>query len=171
MTFFSGFGFKDEIELFEEFKVKSDFTLSGFSYGSIKAVEYALKNSDRIDLLQLFSPAYFTNLDFKIKNLQLKSYSKDPIKYMTKFYQNVLFPTQKRDIQRHKRQTSLEDLEKLLFYEWSSEKMQTLKDRGINIEVYLGTRDKIVDNQKSKKFFLEFATLFEIKNCGHLLQV
>lgn len=38
---------------------------------------------------------------------------------------------------------TVEELEKLFFYQWSEEKLQKVVDRGTKIEVYLGSEDKI----------------------------
>lgn len=65
MRYYSGFCLQNEQELFNENIIKSDFCISGFSYGAIKAVEYALNADERIDKLQLFSPAFFNNKDDK----------------------------------------------------------------------------------------------------------
>lgn len=68
MRYFSGFCFQNEEALFEPYLIKSDFTVAGFSYGAIKAMEYAFTCKTRIDTLQLFSPAFF-----KIKMQNLKT--------------------------------------------------------------------------------------------------
>ena len=36
-NYFSGFCFFEESKLFDEYLIKNDFTLNGFSYGAIKA--------------------------------------------------------------------------------------------------------------------------------------
>ena len=61
--YFSGFSLKGEKELFKEYIIENDFTVSGFSYGAQKAVEYVLSTDNRVDLLQLFSPAFFNKKD------------------------------------------------------------------------------------------------------------
>ena len=50
------------------------------------------------------------------------------------------------------------------------EKLKELKDRGIEIEVYLGENDKIINSLHVKSFFQEFATIYYIKNVGHILK-
>ena len=64
---------------------------------------------------------------------------------------------------------TFEELEELLNYQWSEEKLQRLVDKGTIIEVYLGKVDKIIDSQKAKEFFRNFATVYYIKEKGHLL--
>lgn len=48
-------------------------------------------------------------------------------------------------------------------------KLQKLLDKGIKIEVYLGGVDKIIDSSKAREFFKNFATVYYIKEKGHLL--
>ncbi|WP_238593468.1 hypothetical protein [Sulfurospirillum diekertiae] len=77
MKFFSGFCLANEQELFSSYLNQSDFTVAGFSYGAIKAFEYTLTCKERIDTLQLFSPAFFEDKDAKFKKLQTLSFSKN----------------------------------------------------------------------------------------------
>lgn len=65
-NYYSGFSLKNEKKIFGEYIKENDFTISGFSYGAIKAFEDVLKSDERVDLLQLFSPAFFKR---KVKNL------------------------------------------------------------------------------------------------------
>ena len=62
-----------------------------------------------------------------------------------------------------------EELEELLNYEWNKEKLQKLLDKGTRIEIFLGGIDKIIDSAKAKEFFVGFATVYYIKEKGHLL--
>lgn len=73
MKFFSGFSLQNESYLFDSFIKNSDYTVCGFSYGAIKAFEYTIKqieNGNRIDTLQLLSPAFF-----RVKTLSLNGFS------------------------------------------------------------------------------------------------
>jgi len=74
--YFSGFSLKGEKELFKDYIIENDFTVSGFSYGAQKAFEYVLNTDNRVDLLQLFSPAFFQDKDKKYKRLQLMFFKK-----------------------------------------------------------------------------------------------
>ena len=47
--YFSGFSLEGEKELFDPYRVKNSFTVSGFSYGAQKAFEYVLNSSKRVD--------------------------------------------------------------------------------------------------------------------------
>ena len=64
---------------------------------------------------------------------------------------------------------SYEQLEELLTYEWDEEKLQALVDKGVKIEVFLGQEDKIIDSKKANDFFVKFATVYYIKEKGHIL--
>ncbi len=166
--YFSGFCFFDESELFDEYLEKSDFTVCGFSYGAIKAFEEVLNSNQRVDKLQLFSPAFFQTSNDKFKRMQLMFFKKDANSYCENFLKNVLNPTNK-DISKYFQMGTFEELEELLNYQWSEEKLQRLVDKGTIIEVYLGEVDKIIDSQKAKEFFRNFATVYYIKEKGHLL--
>lgn len=171
MTFkryFSGFCFKNESELFDEYLVNNDFTISGFSFGAIKAFEEAFSTKKRVDKLQLFSPAFFQIFDDKFKRTQLMYFKKNANAYCQNFLSNVIYPLQ-TDISKYFELGTTEQLEELLNYTWSEEKLQSLLDRGTKIEVYLGGVDKIIDSSKAKDFFKNFATVYYIKEKGHLL--
>ena len=166
--YFSGFCFVDESELFGEYLESNDFTVSGFSYGAIKAFEEVLNSNQRVDKLQLFSPAFFQTFDDKFKRMQLMYFKKDADAYCKNFLQNVASPTN-QDISKYFNLGTVQELEELLNYEWSEEKLQRLVDKGTIIEVYLGANDKIIDSLKAKEFFVNFATVYYIKEKGHLL--
>lgn len=167
-SFFSGFCFSNESELFNEYIIRNDFTISGFSYGAIKAFEEALNTQDRVDKLQLFSPAFFQNFDEKFKRTQLMYFKKDENTYVQTFLNNVIYPSNK-DISKYFKLGTAQELEELLTYVWNEEKLQKLVDKGVKIEVYLGADDKIIDSLKVKEFFQKFATIYYIKEKGHLL--
>ncbi len=166
--YFSGFCFCDESELFSQYLESNDFTVCGFSYGAIKAFEEVLSTNQRVDKLQLFSPAFFQNYENKFKRTQLMYFKKDANSYCQSFLENVIFPSN-LDISKYFKLGTIEELEELLFYEWSEEKLQKLLDKGVKIEVFLGAEDKIIDSSKTKDFFVNFATVYYMKEKGHLL--
>ena len=166
--YFSGFCFFDESELFGDYLENNEFTVCGFSYGAIKAFEEVLNSDLRVDKLQLFSPAFFQSYDEKFKRMQLMFFKKDANSYCENFLKNVISPTTK-DISKYFNMGTYEELEELLNYEWSKEKLQKLVDKGTKIEVFLGGVDKIIDSVKAKEFFKDFATVYYIKEKGHLL--
>lgn len=167
-NYFSGFCFKNESELFNEYLESNDFTVCGFSYGAIKAFEEVLSTNQRVDKLQLFSPAFFQTFDDKFKRTQLMYFKKDANAYVETFLQNVIYPSN-LDISKYFELGTSKQLEELLNYKWSEEKLQELVDKGVKIEVYLGGVDKIIDSSKAKDFFKNFATVYYIKEKGHLL--
>ncbi len=166
--YFSGFCFFEESELFQDYIIQNDFTVSGFSYGAIKAFEEVLNSNNRVDKLQLFSPAFFQTQNEKFKRTQIMYFKKDANAYCQTFLSNVL-STLDLDISKYFKLGSIEELQELLYYEWSEEKLQKLIEKGVKIEVYLGGNDKIIDASKAQEFFKEFATVYYIKEKGHLL--
>ena len=166
--YFSGFCFFEESELFKDYIIQNDFTVSGFSYGAVKAFEDVLNSNKRVDKLQLFSPAYFQTKDEKFKRTQVMYFKKDANAYCQTFLSNVLSPLD-LDISKYFKLGSIEELQELLYYEWSEEKLQKLIEKGVKIEVYLGGVDKIINSSKAKDFFKNFATVYYIKEKGHLL--
>ena len=166
--YFSGFCFFEESELFQDYIIQNDFTVSGFSYGAVKAFEEVLNSNNRVDKLQLFSPAFFQTQNEKFKRTQIMYFKKDANAYCQTFLSNVL-STLDLDISKYFKLGSIEELQELLYYEWSEEKLQKLIEKGVKIEVYLGGNDKIIDASKAQEFFKEFATVYYIKEKGHLL--
>ncbi len=168
MNFFSGFSLSGEEELFEAYLKKSAYTVSGFSLGAVRALEYVQSTKDRIDTLQLFSPAFFQNKSEKFKRLQTISYQKNSEAYEKQFLENITYPST-HDMQSFFKKDSLESLQKLLEFTWEPSMLIALKDRGIHIEVYLGGEDKIIDSKKAYEFFKNYATVYLIKEGGHIL--
>ena len=166
--YFSGFCFENESELFDEYLENNDFTVCAFSYGAIKAFEESLTTNLRVDKLQLFSPAFFQMEDDKFRRTQLMYFKKDANAYCHNFLSNVVYPLQ-IDISKYFELGTAEQLEELLNYNWSEEKLQKLLDKGTKIEVYLGGVDKIIEASQVKEFFKNFATVYYIKEKGHLL--
>ena len=166
--YFSGFCFFEESELFQDYIIQNDFTVSGFSYGAVKAFEEVLNSNNRVDKLQLFSPAFFQTQNEKFKRTQIMYFKKDANAYCQTFLSNVLSPLD-LDISKYFKLGSIEELQELLYYEWGEEKLQKLIEKGVKIEVYLGGNDKIIDASKAQEFFKEFATVYYIKEKGHLL--
>ncbi len=172
MKFFSGFSLKNEEHFFDAYMYESDFTLCGFSYGAIKAFEYAhkqLQEGKRVDTLQLFSPAFFQSKDEKFKRLQVMAYRKNEDVYLEQFINACFLPYERKSVDRSV--TVLEELEELLDYEWDVSALSALSERGVKIEVYLGGKDQIVDAKAAKEFFLDVATVTYIKEANHFLQL
>jgi len=169
--YFSGFCLKNEEELFSEYLISNDFTVSGFSYGAIKAFEYTLdliKNNKRVDLLQLFSPSFFQEEDKKFKRMQIMYFKKDENAYINNFLNNIQYPN-KIEVNKYLKSGSIGELEILLNYTWKEEDLQLLVDSNVKIEVYLGGNDKIINSNDAKEFFRNFSEVFFIKSSGHIL--
>lgn len=167
--YYSGFSLLNEKDIFSEYIIENDFTISGFSYGAINAFEEALANNQRIDLLQLFSPAFFQNKDKKYKRMQLMFFKKDSKSYCDNFLENISYPGN-LNTSVYFNEGTAEELETLLTYTWEKDKIEKLINNGTKIEVYLGDEDKIIDSKIAKEFFKEFATVYYIKNVGHILK-
>ncbi len=170
MTFkyFSGFCLKDEDKLFDEYIIKNDFSVAGFSFGATKAFDYVYELNKRVDTLQLFSPAFFQSSDKKFRRMQLIFFKKDENAYCNNFLKNVVYPLF-MDISDYFIQDSYDDLEALLNYTWDENNLKEVVARGTKIEVYLGEKDKIIDSSLALKFFKNYATVYYIKEKGHIL--
>lgn len=169
-VYFSGFCLEDEKELFEEYLIENDYTISGFSFGAIKAFEFAFNSSAmdiRVDLIQLFSPSFFNDKDEKYKRLQLIHFNKEKQKYCDTFLHNCGLTLEQS--KKYFIEGSQEELHELLNYTWNQKKFQMLIDNGTKIEVYLGEDDKIVNTQKALEFFVNYSEVYYIKNKGHIL--
>ncbi|MDH4943811.1 pimelyl-ACP methyl ester esterase BioV [Sulfurimonas sp. C5] len=171
--FFSGFSLKDEAYLFQPYIKNSEYAVCGFSYGAIKAfeaVQQSLKESKRVDTLQLFSPAFFQTKDEKFKRLQLMSYKKNKEVYLQNFLDSCFAPYEKKIVKTNDTDT-IDDLQTLLEYEWDLESLQKIVDAGVVIEVYLGFEDKIIDPHGAYQFFRQVANVTSIKRANHFLQM
>ena len=168
MKFFSGFSLINEQNLFKEYIVDSDFTVVGFSYGAIKAFEYTLHSSSRVDRLILLSPAFFQDRPKNYSRRQLRFFQNSPKEYTKNFLLNVAYPN---DIilDKYLKDGSVEELQELLEYQWSQNKIKIIRDKGVTIEVFLGSDDKIIDTKSAFEFFSKITTTYMIKDSGHLL--
>lgn len=169
VKFFNGFSLTHGEPFFQEYFYSSEYTVAGFSYGAIKAVQYVYNACHRIDTLQLFSPAFFQTHSEAFKRLQLKSYPKNPARYTQTFLTNGFLPCEKKPVELDPH-ASLEQLHELLFFVWEGAMMESLVSRGIKIEVFLGTEDRIIDVHRVREFFLPYATVTSIRGANHFLQ-
>lgn len=171
MKFFSGFSLQNDRDFFNFFIKKSEYTVSGFSYGAILAFEHAKKMSEqgkRIDTLQLFSPAFFETKSDSFKQLQLRGYKKNTQAYMNNFITACFAPHAIKELSL--KESNEKELEELLFYKWNLDALVELKDKGVVIEVYLGSEDNIIDVQGAYALFIEVATVTTIKGANHFLE-
>lgn len=163
MLFFSGFCLSGESELFSNLLSNSNYEVAGFSLGAIKAYEYCLTTTKRVDTLTLLSPAFFLDKDEKFKRLQLFHFKKNKDKYIKTFLQNSSYPC-KNHLEKYFCEGTYEELELLLNYKWD----KRLK-KDIDIRVYLGAEDKIINTKEANNFFKNFATSYYLKERGHTL--
>jgi len=171
MKFYSGFCLQNEEHFFSCLIQKNDFHIYGFSYGAIKAYEEAvmrLKAYARVDRLVLFSPAFFQTKSEAFKKLQLRSFKKDSKNYVDNFLLACFAPYAKEDILT--KEDSVEDLEKLLYFEWSHDALLWLQEQGVTVEVYLGGEDKIIDVGGAYEFFKDVANVTLFKKANHFLK-
>jgi len=172
MQFFSGFSLLHESYLFKDYINDTKYTVVGFSYGAIKALEYVKKTlaaKKRVDTLQLLSPAFFQTRDAKFKRLQLLYYSKGEIVYMKQFIKLCFEPYEQKIVEQKK--SIKKELEELLNYEWDLDELENLLQKGIKIEVYLGENDKIIDVDGAREFFTQVSSVTYIKGANHFLQI
>ena len=172
MQFYSGFYLQQEEHFFTRWIEESDFHIYGFSYGALKAyteVKKRIKAFERVDKLILFSPAFFQTKTEAFKKLQLRSFKKDKNRYVENFLAACFAPYTKKDVMI--KEDTLEDLQKLLYFDWSSDELLWIKEQGVTIEVYLGGKDQIIDAYAAYEFFKDFVNVTFIKEANHFLQI
>jgi len=160
MKYFSGFCLCGEKELFREYLEEGQFMVAGFSYGAQKALDYVLTSRERVDKLQLLSPAFF-NYPQKIIDLNLKAFQKDKKKYIENFIKKAGFFNEKYICE-----CSLNELEYLFTFNW--EKIKEVKN--VKIEIFLGEFDKIIALKKAYDFFKNYGDVYLIKKANHFLR-
>lgn len=171
VKFFSGFGFKNEQELFTDYIMDSQYTVCGFSYGAQKALKYTLEITSRIDRLILLSPAFFNNKSMSFKRAQMHYYKLDKNAYLENFLSNACYPNYIEIESKYISDTTQNELNDLLEFEWIEHDIKKIIDKNIVVEVFLGEKDKIVDSKAANDFFSKLTTTYLIKQAGHLLNV
>jgi hypothetical protein len=169
VIFYSGFSLKNESFFFDRFLENNAYSVTGFSYGAIKAAQYALSASHRIDTLQLISPAFFQTQSEAFKKLQLKAFTRSPQAYRDNFLISCFSPYHVQEVDL-KHEDNEENLRELLYFEWTSELMKEICAKGTRIEVYLGLEDRVIDVMGAREFFLPYATVTSIRRGNHFLQ-
>jgi len=169
MKYFSGFSLENEQELFKFWLNSSQYTVAGFSYGAIKALEYVYNSKNRVDRLILLSPAYFNNKKESFKKMQLLYFKKDSKKYINNFLANIT-NNSSIDLNNYLKNGTKEELKELLYYKWDINKLREISNKGTQIEVILGENDKIIDSKEALIFFDKEAITYYIKNANHILK-
>jgi len=168
MVYFNGFSLQNEEKNFSDLLIDSELCVAGFSYGAQKAFEYAYKSKERIDRLILLSPAFFQTEKASFIRTQLRYFEAGQEAYVKQFMQNVAYPSS-INLSSYLNLESKETLKKLLNYTWEYSKIEEVLKRGTTIEVFLGTKDKIISFQDTLDFFTPLVTVYAIKGKGHLL--
>lgn len=167
MQFFSGFCLSGEESLFEAFLPMEGNFVAGFSYGCIAATRYALAHED-VKRLILLSPAYYTHKDDEFKRMQLEAFIGDKDLYALKLLKKSGLAADEGT--RYAKLGTATELEELLRFDWSKAGLETLVDRGVAIEVFIGTADRVVEPLASKEFFEKFAKVYMLENKNHVLR-
>lgn len=166
--YFSGFCFKDEREIFSHLPLdQNEFTLTGFSYGAIKAFKHALdeiRDGRRIQTLNLLSPAFFQTQTPAFIKTQILGFRKDSKSYIENFLSLCGNPNAK-----YFKVGNLQELEELLYFEWREEELEELVQNGVKINVFLGGEDKIISPLEARGFFLPYSLIYFYKDFNHCL--
>jgi alpha/beta superfamily hydrolase len=59
MRFYSGFALSEDQHFFDPYLKQSEYTVAGFSYGAIKAAQYAQRHMSVSILFSFFPPLFF----------------------------------------------------------------------------------------------------------------
>lgn len=165
--FYSGFCLDGEEELFHEFLPQyGDSFVSGFSYGSIAALQKALSDSSTNRLI-LLSPAYYAHKSEAFKEAQLTAFLADSALYRLKLLKKSGLSVE--DGEKYAKEGTVEELKELLYFDWNRSAFDTLTQRDVKIEVFIGENDRVVEPDASASFFEEFATVYRLKNKNHIL--
>ena len=168
MRYFNGFSLKGEETLFQDYLIDSDFTVVGFSYGAIRAFEEVYKSKRRVDRLILLSPAFFQNHKKSFIRTQLRYFKSDRDSYIKEFLKNIAYPSD-IELSQYLSIGTISELEYLLSYRWSEDRLLELIKRAVTIEVFIGGMDKIIDNKIVFNFFSKITTTYLLKDKGHIL--
>ena len=167
MRYFNGFSLKGEERLFKDYLIDSDFAVAGFSYGAIRAFEEVYNSKTRVDRLILLSPAFFQNHKKSFIRTQLRYFKLDRDSYIKEFLKNIAYPSD-IDLSLYLSNGTISELEYLLSYVWSQDRLLELIKRGVTIEVFIGGMDKIIDSKIAFDFFSKITTTYLLKDKGHI---
>ncbi len=168
MRYFNGFSLKGEEKLFKDYLIESDFTVAGFSYGAIRAFEEVYNSKLRVDRLILLSPAFFQNHKKSFIRTQLRYFKLDRDSYMKEFLKNIAYPSD-IELSSYLSNGTISELEYLLSYRWSQDRLLEIIKRGVTIEVFIGGMDRIIDSKIAFDFFSKITTTYLLKDKGHIV--
>lgn len=147
------------------------YNIAGFSYGSQKALEFALHSKRRINTLILLSPAFFNDKESDFVESQIDAFQKNKQVYMKAFLRHIGYEVQMKPFLLEPNKIKSNDLENLLYYRFKREDLQSLQNRGVEIVVLFGEGDKIINVSIAAEFFREFGIVYVLKNRNHLLEI
>ncbi|MEA3491670.1 MAG: pimelyl-ACP methyl ester esterase BioV [Campylobacterota bacterium] len=169
MKFFDGFSLRGGEELFSAYLDESDFTIAGFSYGAQQAFEATYHSRERVEKLVLLSPAFFQTEQKSFVRTQLRYFDHNKEAYIQQFLDNVSYPSD-IDLSPYLEVGDRDTLNALLTYQWDSDRILEVLDRGTQIEVYIGGRDKIIRSSDAFDLFSTLTVTYLIKDVGHILR-
>ena len=174
MRYFSGFCFFDEEEIFSDFIDEGVYNVVGFSYGAQRALEFVrdeIKNGKRVAKLQLLSPAFFNNKSSSFKRTQIVGFNKNSRIYIDKFLESCgVDYTNIDSYRRYIKDGDIDELKSLLGYTWDEGVLKKIADKGVEIEVFLGDMDEIIDAWEVMEFFKNSSIVYLLKKRNHLLR-
>jgi hypothetical protein len=163
--FFSGFCVKGKRELFYPFLDDSPLVAAGFSFGAQKVwelVKRELKEGrGEIRKIQLFSPAFFGNRPRRWIEVNIEGFRKNRRRYILQFLKKAGLP----DLNLIDWGCREEELFQLLTYRW-----ERLELDGIELEVFLGSEDPIIDVEGAFNFFKEMGVVHLLNGADHFLR-
>jgi pimeloyl-ACP methyl ester carboxylesterase len=168
VKFFSGFCVEGERELFAEYLPPKEAYVAGFSYGAIEAIEYAASTKEFLKKLILLSPAYYAHKDEEFCAAQYAAFIADPELYRIKLLKRS--GLDEETAAKYAKMGTKEELDKLLHFKWPLHLFEELAKKGVEIEIYIGRGDRVVESDASSEFFRQFGTVYYIKNKNHFLR-
>jgi len=166
-VFYSGFCLHGEERLFDLYLPAFGDFVAGFSYGAIGAIKYALDNESVKNII-LLSPAYYAHKEQEFKETQLAAFEADPNLYKLKLLKKSGLKEEESEL--YGKDGTIEELRELLFFDWNSANLASLIDRGIKVEVFIGSGDRVVEPHASSEFFGQFAKVYTLENKNHILR-
>ena len=148
--FFSGFSLCGEELLFKDYYEDDGENACGFSYGAQKAFLYT-KSNPHIKRLTLLSPAFYMQKTEEFKEIQIAAFVQNPDLYRLKLLKKSgLNP---EETAKYGADATAPELRELLYFEWEAEDIKAMLERRVQIEVYIGGKDGVVEPKPSFGFF------------------
>lgn len=166
MPYFGGFGLKGESGLFEEIlqdDILNPYVAVGFDVGCVEALKYTedcLKSQLRIQKLILISPLFCHLLD-SVNYENVQNY------WALSVQPTHCFDTIKPYVKNHKSMLTKQHF--LFSFKWERKTFDILNKNGIEINVYLGGIDPLIESTKTLDFFKAFASVWIYRHYAHLL--